>query len=167
MRALRELLAKHRRKLVFGAVGVSVMLFSFVQLWIMMDLLGMPTWLAYAIQTVVSVELNFVLNYAITWRDRREEVSFWRAFSVFHATRIGLTIPLNQVLFVLQVDVLHWPFWLAQGICIGLTTVLNYVVGDKLVFAKFTLPKFARLKRVFGGKKRQNGPTEALEGVAS
>jgi succinoglycan biosynthesis protein ExoA len=123
------------RKLVFGAIGVFVMLTSFVQLWFMMVILGLPSWLAYAIQTVISLELNFVLNYLITWGDRRSQTSFWRVLSLFHVTRVGIAIPLNQLLFVALVD---WigsvPFYVAQAVCITVTTVLNWLTGDKLVF---------------------------------
>lgn len=149
------------RKLLFSAVGISVMLLSFVELWVMISLLGMTAWVAYAIQTFLSVELNFLGNWLLTYRDRRTENSVWRSLLLFHATRV-FTIPFNQLLFTIQVMWLGgwirsldvaWltellgdgvPYLLANMVCIGTTTVLNYVAGDKLAFGG----KWARKKVV-------------------
>lgn len=140
-----------KRKVLFAAVGITVMLLSFVELWVMTALLGMTAWLAYAIQTVISVELNFIGNWLITYGDRRNENSIWRSLLLFHLSR-SISIPFNQALFMLQV---HWlPMWqwvailnmswinevfgsgvlLANAVCIAATTILNWLLGDKFVF---------------------------------
>src|SRR6266496_1199349 len=127
-----SLLQRHQRKLVFGGVGVFVMAVGY-GLLIGLVRLGMPTGWAYAIQALVSIELNFVLNRRFTWNDR-EDVKLWSSLLRFHLSRI-VTVPMNQVLF----NALTWagvPYYLASPICVAVTTVVNYVAGDRLVFAR-------------------------------
>jgi putative flippase GtrA len=125
----RQLWARYRRPLVFGIVGIIVMLASYGELWIMLDLLVLASWLAYGIQTVISLELNFVLNHLVTYRDRRAHVSFWRAFIGFHVSRVGIVVPLNMVLFPVLVDRVHLSFYVAQTICLALTFFFNYLAS--------------------------------------
>lgn len=147
MQNLRALFGRHREPLLFGAVGIFVMLMSFVELWFMESVLGLIPLVAYAIQTVISVEANFLLNHYITYKVKRHRVSFARAFLMFHATRVGFTVPVNLVLYpVLSETVLPWvftqflpahpgllnyTFFAAQTFCLALTFVVNYLVSKR------------------------------------
>lgn len=125
------LFAKFKRKLIFGSIGIFVMLVGYATLYLCVDVLHWNPSVAYAIQAVVSIELNFVLNYKITWRDRRD-VSIWRMLGRFHVSRI-VTIPLNQVMFNALIWA-HVNYLIANTLCIVLVTMFNFVVGDKFTF---------------------------------
>lgn len=53
-----------RRMTEFGTIGAIVAVLSFAQLWLYIDIMGMLSWLAYIVQTIVSVQLSFL---ATTW----------------------------------------------------------------------------------------------------
>lgn len=132
LRKVLRLLAKFKRKLIFGSVGIFVMLVGYATLFVCIDVLRWSPSVAYAIQAVVSIELNFVLSYLITWRDRRED-TMWGAFRRFHSVRLLLTVPLNQVLFNGLVRV-GMNYLIANSLCITMAMVINYVLNDRFVF---------------------------------
>ncbi|MBV9212716.1 MAG: GtrA family protein [Actinobacteria bacterium] len=125
-----------RRFATFSAVGLSVTAVSYVTLIAQIELLDMAKPLAYAVQALIAIELNFLLNHLITWRDRavhskRELGKRWLAF---HAARV-VTIPFNQALFTALTGV-GVQYLVANTACIGATTVLTFVAGEKLIFRK-------------------------------
>lgn len=122
------------RKLIFAAVGGSGVLLSFAILWLGIDMFGLDHWVAYLAQAVIVIEYNFLLSRFLTWRDRRDTVSFWSSWVKFHGARMLLTIPLNQALFSLLTVVFGWHYVLANVTCITAATVINYVVSDTFVF---------------------------------
>jgi putative flippase GtrA len=128
------LIARYRRQLSFGAVGIGVMAVGFALLFVLVHLLGVSPHLAYFAQAVVSVELSFLLSRYWTWGDRRGSTrsAVWREWRMFHASRV-VSVPANQALFSLLV-VGGAGVFTANTICIGLTSVVNYLVGHHLVF---------------------------------
>jgi putative flippase GtrA/glycosyltransferase involved in cell wall biosynthesis len=126
------LFAKFKRKLIFGSVGLSSMLVGYATLFACVHWLRLSPTVAYAIQALVAIELNFVLSYTITWRDR--EKSFWISLVKFHVPRLA-TIPLNQVLFNAFVYI-GVNYLIANALCIIFTMVFNYTVADRFVFGK-------------------------------
>jgi putative flippase GtrA len=94
---------------------------------------GWSPHLAYFVQAVVSVELNFVLNRQLTWRDRRSVRPAWSQWRRFHASRV-LTIPGNQALFS-ALTVAGMPVWASNTTCLVATTAVNYLVAHRWVFA--------------------------------
>lgn len=131
-----------RRQATFGLVGVTSMLVgSYGSLFLLVDILEVNPSIGYFLQAIVAIELNYVLNYFITWRDRpavgrRDAVARWLKF---HATRM-FTVPFNLALFSVLV-VLGIQYLIANTICIAVTTVLNYVAGDRFVFTAKTTQK--------------------------
>jgi putative flippase GtrA len=92
---------------------------------------------AYFIQAFVALQLNFILNNSITWRDR-QALGFWHKWWRFHVTKVVAVI-LNQILFGLCLLVGLSPV-MAYIICTILVMVVNYFSNDRLVFlAKTTL----------------------------
>jgi succinoglycan biosynthesis protein ExoA len=128
----------YRRQLTFGVIGVSVMVASYLSLIFLISVLGVAYWLAYLFQAILAIELNFTLNNLITWRDRpaRDSKELLKRLLKFNLTRWALTVPFNWLLFTGLVRV-GVPYLFANTICIGLTTVFNYFVGDKLVFTPY------------------------------
>lgn len=126
------LFSKFKRKLIFGSVGIFVMLVGYVTLFACVHWLHLIPAVAYVVQAFVAVELNFVLNYTITWRDR--EKSLWKSWIKFHLPRLA-TIPLNQALFSALVYT-GVNYLVANALCIIFTMVFNYTVADRFVFGK-------------------------------
>jgi len=70
-------------------------MYAFVSLW------EMNATLAYVVQTVIAVTVNFALDWRYTWGDRR--VGFWRSMYRFSVLRFVMIV-LNSVLFTLLID---------------------------------------------------------------
>ena len=119
------------RKLKFGAVGVSSLIVSFASLLLMIDVLGVHPAIAYAIQTVLALETNFLGNALYTWGDRATTPLRHRWLR-YHATRIGLMVPVNQVLFFLLHP--HLGTLAANTVCIAGATVANWFLNDRMIF---------------------------------
>lgn len=146
LRRAGGLFSKFKRKLIFGSIGIFVMLIGYATLFACVDVLHWSTSVAYVIQAVISIELSFWLNYRITWGDRRKHAStkeerrqrrkhFWGAWRRFHSVRLLLTVPLNQGLF----NGLVWlglNYLIANSLCIATAMVINYVLSDRFVFRK-------------------------------
>jgi putative flippase GtrA len=123
---------KARRSLSYAGVGLAVMALGYAILFALVDGLGWSAHLAYFVQALVSVELNFLLNRRVTWGDRRELSSTKRQWARFHASRV-VTIPANQALFSL-LTAAGSSFVLANTVCLGLTFLVNYVIANFWVF---------------------------------
>jgi putative flippase GtrA/glycosyltransferase involved in cell wall biosynthesis len=130
----------HRRGLrfvIFSAIGGFVFLLG---LGLQVVLTGgfhvLPV-VSYLIQAVVSVEVSFLLNRWLTWRDR--DTPFWPAFVRFNAQKV-VTIALNLALYagLLRLGI---NYLVANVALTVLFTVVNFVAGDRLVF----VPRRARI----------------------
>lgn len=125
------------RQLKFASVGLTTMVVGYGLLIILVELSGTNESLAYLIQAFFSVELNFILNRYVTWRDRGEIrlISAWLRFHIVRA----ITIPLNQLLFNLLI--LAVPYWIAFPLTVVVVMIINYVTGDKFTFGTTSLPR--------------------------
>jgi putative flippase GtrA len=127
---------RFRRELSFAAVGLGVMAVGFATLLILVRRLGVNPHLAYLIQAVVSVELSFVLSRYWTWGDRRGHSA--RAgtgeWLRFHASRC-VSMPVNQAMFSLLIFE-RAGLVVANAFCLAVTSVFNYLVSHRLVFAQ-------------------------------
>jgi len=118
------------RFLVFSAIGGFVFVLGLaVQVWLT-GALHVRAEVSYLVQAVVSVEVSFVLNRWLTWRDR--DTRLLRAFAFFNLQKT-LTIAINAALYVglLRLGV---NYLLDNVVLTAAFTVINYVAGDKLVF---------------------------------
>lgn len=125
-----EIAPRVMRKARFALVGLTGVAVSYLLLWIGIDVLGLNASLAYFLQMLVTVELNFLGNHLLTWRDRHGSLA--QRWVRFHAARLGLMIPINQVLFVVLER--FTGFVAANTVCIALTTVVNWFVNDRWTF---------------------------------
>jgi putative flippase GtrA/GT2 family glycosyltransferase len=128
--ALRRLVRRGARFVIFGAVGGTVFLMG---LGLQAGLTGdehLPPVASYLIQAVVSVQASFLLNRCVTWRDRRTPIR--PALVRFNAQKTA-TIVLNLGLYawLLRLGV---NYLLANVVLTGLFTMVNYVAGDRFVF---------------------------------
>lgn len=114
----------------FGTIGGSVALFGIVSMYVLVSLLGLNEQLAFLLTTVMSITLNFSLNWRFTWKDRN--APFWWSLGKFVLSR-AFTIPFGQFLFfVLNSFIPH--YLITTIVHTALMTVLNYMIGDKWTF---------------------------------
>lgn len=132
-----------RRFASFGSIGIALTVFGAIFIEIAVKL-GMSAEMANLIQAIISVVLNFLLNNATTWRDRRE--SSFRSRVGRYVIAKAISIPLNQFIFIgalrffdavlaTQFNFLSNTLF-AYLASTGAIMVYNYVVGDKFVFRK-------------------------------
>ena len=67
-----------RRAASFGMVGGFVALTGIALQYALVQYAGFDKHLAYFIQSIVSIELNFFINNFVTWRDRRRRAGLLR-----------------------------------------------------------------------------------------
>ena len=118
------------RFVVFSGIGGAVF---FIGLGLQAVLTGrwhvLPV-VSYLIQAVVSVEMSFLLNRWLTWRDRG--IPFWLSFARFNVQK-AVTIALNLALYAALLR-LGMNYLVANVTLTAAFTVVNYVAGDRLVF---------------------------------
>ena len=79
---------------------------------------------------MISVEISFLLNRWLTWRDRN--VPFWTALWRFNVQK-AVTVILNQILYAGLLR-LGMNYLLANILLAAVFMVVNYVAGDRFVF---------------------------------
>lgn len=87
---------------VFAAIGGGVMIFGALLLFALVHLLDIDQNIAYTIQTFISIETNFRLNAATTWKDRPGDT--WGKWKRFYYSKI-FTIVINQILFAILTQI--------------------------------------------------------------
>lgn len=116
----------------FGLVGGLVALIGSALLYALVDLLGVEKNIAYFVQAVISLQLNFNLNDRFTWADRRQQRGYWSRWLKYHTARI-LSVVFNQILFALLTLLgVHYMLALVVGIVVAIA--LNYFMSDRFVF---------------------------------
>ena len=130
------LLGRYSRFLKFATIGFIALIVSMVLLFVLVQGLNMNKSLAYAIQAIVAINLNFILNYQITWADRKPVSNRNRWFLKIWAKAVGsraLAAIANDILFtILSLSI---NYLISNLICVLIITALNYVIGDKFVFS--------------------------------
>jgi putative flippase GtrA len=120
----------YRTITVFSVIGGSVFLVGMAGMYLQVSVLGINPLLAFLIMSIFSIELSFVLNKWITWRDR--QTGFWVSFRRFNASRF-VTVPVSQGFYAL----LLWVgvnYLIAVVINTAVFTVVNYFFGHFWVF---------------------------------
>ncbi|MCK4794213.1 MAG: GtrA family protein [Desulfobacteraceae bacterium] len=94
------LVRKYQRVISFGLVGGFVALLGSALLFLFVDILHIEQNIAYFLQTVIALQINFNLNDLITWRDRRGSNGFyWERWLKYHIARL-LTVIVCQLIFL-------------------------------------------------------------------
>jgi dolichol-phosphate mannosyltransferase len=118
-----------------SAVGLNLLF-----LYLLVNYAGLNSPLGQNIANFISMELSIIYNYflsrSITWRERQRETGrnlFYQILK-FHAT-IGITVLLRLGLFrLLQIYDIHYILNAAIGI--ALSSVINFIIYDSMVFKK-------------------------------
>jgi putative flippase GtrA len=117
-----------------GGMGVAVQLAALAVL---------KGWLhvAYLVATAAAVEIallhNFVWHERWTWRDRGAGGRLGR-LARFHLANGLVSIVVNLALMRLLVGRMHWPYLAANVAAIAAGSLVNFFLGDLLVFRRAT-----------------------------
>jgi putative flippase GtrA len=113
-----------------GGMGVAVQVAA-------LALLKSGLHLNYLLATAAAVELallhNFVWHERWTWRDRGADGRTGRLVR-FHLANGVVSIVVNLVLMRILVGRMHWPYLAANVAAIATGSVVNFLLGDRLVF---------------------------------
>jgi putative flippase GtrA len=115
-----------------GGMGVAVQLGA-------LALLKSGLRVDYLLATAAAVELallhNFVWHERWTWRDRGAGGRAGRLFR-FHLANGLVSIVVNLLLMRILVGRMHWPYLAANVAAIAAGSVVNFFLGDLLVFRR-------------------------------
>jgi glycosyltransferase involved in cell wall biosynthesis/putative flippase GtrA len=125
----RQLAVHGLRFTSFSLIGVLVLL-SGIAVQALLVRARTGPYGSYAGQAVFSIELSFLLNRWLTWRDRQ---AGWAAWWKFNVQKLALTVP-NLALYTLGVRL--GTGWLIANLgTTAVFTVVNYLGGDRWSFA--------------------------------
>lgn len=113
----------------FAVIGGIVAILGLMEMYILIEIFKVDSNISYILQSLISLQLNFVLNNRITWSDR--EGSYWKKLWKYYTSRIGMII-VNQLIF--SGLNLFIPYSFAYGTTIVMVSIFNYTVNDKFVF---------------------------------
>jgi putative flippase GtrA len=115
-----------------GGIGIGVQL-------IVLAVLKSGLRLEYLLATGLAVEAavihNFLWHERFTWADRVSESS-WARFGKFNLTTGLFSIVGNLALMKALVGLAGMNYLVANGVTIALCSVVNFVVSDRVVFAR-------------------------------
>lgn len=123
------------RFVVFACIGALGVLAHLLVLWAGLGA-GLGFAAGQAVATAAAIAGNFLLNNAITFRDRR--LRGWaalRGFAVF-AAACGVGALANLNIASLMVDAGHETWWLAGIVGAAMSLVWNYAVGSTLTWRR-------------------------------
>jgi putative flippase GtrA len=117
---------------VFGVIGGTVFVVSLAAQVALVRWLRVNPVLAYIIQGVFSIQLSFMLNRYITWRDR--DVPFWRACLRFNAQNFVMSV--LRIVAYAGIVKLGIEYIAANVLITAAFTPINYVAGHRWSFAR-------------------------------
>jgi cellulose synthase/poly-beta-1,6-N-acetylglucosamine synthase-like glycosyltransferase/putative flippase GtrA len=122
-----------RRIISFLAGGGLVSIVGMALLYGQVHLLHVGEQIAFEVQLVITIALNFAYNQLHTWRDVPGATIIRRAW-IFLLTR-GATLLLSLALFAgLTSAAVGLHYMAANVVCLGASTVLNYYSSHRYVF---------------------------------
>jgi putative flippase GtrA len=132
-----------RRFCTFGGIGALVFLVGTALQWVLLKPLGADN--SYIAQSVFSIELSYVLNRWLTWRDR--DVPVVSSLVKWNAQKFVLNVP-NVIGYDLLMRAgMNW--LVANLAATAAFTVVNYVAADKWTFIRrFQYPSVKRILQV-------------------
>jgi putative flippase GtrA len=125
--ALAALRRDRRRLLTFAANGLFVFVFGVAVQYALIHFLRMGHVESYIIQTVLSVQLNFLLSRYLTWRDR--DVRALPALARFNLQQLATT-GLGMLLYA-GLDHFGMNYIAGNILVTAVLTPTSYLVGDR------------------------------------
>ncbi len=118
---------------IVGAFGIGVQLAA---LWILADVAHVNYVFATPAAVGLAVAHNFVWHWWWTWRDRAEAGGVTGAFVRFALTNGALSLAGNLGVMAVLVSGAHLGPVVANAIAIGVCGLLNFWLGDEVVFRR-------------------------------
>ena len=116
-----------------GALGIAVRLGI---IWSLADIAGVPYLAATAVGVCLAVANNFAWHVAWTWGDRElNGAQTVQAFLLFAAANGAVSLIGNLVLMIPLVEGAGLPVVPANLIAIGISGLVNFWLGDRIVFS--------------------------------
>lgn len=120
--------------ILYLIIGGLVTAFGFLLLYVFVEFLHVDKNLAFFIQTIINLEILFILYNWLVWGHRKFSVkmkSITIRWVKFHLAR-ALAVVLGQILFFILSFEIH--YMVSNLIVVVIVTVLNYSANEKFVF---------------------------------
>ncbi len=122
------------RLLKFGIVGASGIVVNMSVLYLFVEYVKFPYFIASLIAIELSILSNFTINLVWTWKDRVSIVSYWTKFLRYHIG-VGVTAFVGNYLILIALTEWFGIYYLLSnliGIAVG--TAINFIVNDLWTF---------------------------------
>ena len=126
----RKLFSAQARPVRFAITGGMA---AVIQLLLLSLLTGhqWPALMANGVAFLLAAQFNFVVSNFFTWRDRPSSQSLGRRWLAFHGSIASMAV-VNLLVFAIMRTVL--PDLLASAAGIGVASIGNFFIGDRLIF---------------------------------
>ncbi len=117
---------EHRRVVMFGVVGLIGVGVNNGLLWLLVEHVALPIYVASVIAIEASIVVNFVLNDNTTWRDRKQG-PVWVRLTRYNTSTAASSLFVNIAVLLFLREWLHVPYLAANMAGIGCAAAANYV----------------------------------------
>lgn len=143
-----RILRKHLKRLTsFSLIGGGVFFVSLIFQIALVRYCGLGPSSAYVVQGFFSIELSYLLNRYLTWRN--QESGFWIALWKFNIQKLLMTV-VNMAAYALLVR-FGMQYIVTNVLLTAIFTPINYFASDLLVFV-----------RPYHGKRRKGSHPDGL-----
>lgn len=122
------------RLLKFGIVGASGIVVNMSILYLFVEYVKFPYFVASLIAIELSILSNFTINLVWTWKDRVSKVSFWTKLLRYH---IGVGVTAFAGNYLILIGLTEWfgiHYLLSNLVGIAVGTAINFIVNDLWTF---------------------------------
>lgn len=114
----------------FGISGIATELVYFAILWGLSVCWDVPLWWQATLAYAISIVFNYFMQRSFTFRSTKAHTHSTPRFLGVHAVGMAL----NSATLGIMVDWARLPFWLSQGVAIGLVAVWSYYGQKRWAF---------------------------------
>jgi len=151
-----------RRFYLFCVIGGVVFVAGTLVQWLLIHL-GFGATASYVLKGVVSIELSFTLNRALTWRERH--IDLLGALVKWNAQKAAIAAPDVGVYALLVWLGMNW--LVANIVVTGLFSVVNYVGGHLWSFRGIHMPRHRAARKLPSRRARLDVSTRGRARVAT
>lgn len=133
-RVNRSLVSGGIRPMRFAMIGGACAVLQLGLLTLFVEAAGLGAF-ANAAAFLITAQVNFFLNYRLTWADRGRVASRprWVQFVSFNAL-VAVAVVVNQSVYIAVERFL--PYIVAGAVGIGATTAVKFLVADRWIFIR-------------------------------
>lgn len=120
----------------FWGVGVLGFVVQSATIVSLADGLGLALPLATGAAVSAALVHNFIWHRRWTWADRRDAASVPTAFARFVAANGAVSLVGNVIVVTMLAGWFDMPTIIANACAVGLSSVVNFLLGDAVVFRR-------------------------------